>query len=107
MVGCIATQGSLCGYTLVKSSKWTENHIVFNNRCVRKTEAANVARHSWRLGPVRRAATNVATDVVSGKKGVVNGLRLNGTVGEVGGEAKGCYRMRRKKRQQGRLNLLR
>jgi len=41
--GCTAKQGSLCGHTLEKCLNCKGNHIAFNSRCEKKTEAAEAA----------------------------------------------------------------
>ena len=76
---------SLCGHTLEKCPNCNGNHIVFSNRCTKKTEAAKAARQIRGIDPAGRASANAATDVASGTNRVMLGHRPEGTATEGGG----------------------
>jgi len=84
VVGCTAKQGSLCSHTLEKCPNCKGNHIVFSNRCAKKTEAARAARHSRKIGQAGQAPTGATTGVVSGTNRVALGPRPKGTAAEGG-----------------------
>ena len=85
VVGCMATQGSLCGHTLEKCPNCKGNHIAFSSRCMKKSEAAKAARQSRKTGTAGRAPTSDAMHTATGTNIVVLGRRPRGGVAAEGG----------------------
>jgi len=86
VVGCTAKQGSLCDHTLEKCPKFKGNHIALSSRCANKTEAANAARQSRKMGLAGRAPTGEAMNTATGTHRVLLGLRPRGAAGDGGCE---------------------
>jgi hypothetical protein len=85
VVGCNATQESLCGHTLEKCPNYKGNHIAFSSRCVKERESTKAARQTRKIGLAGVASTSVARDMATGSNRVVLGPRTQ-VVAEGGGD---------------------
>jgi len=87
VVGCTATQRSLCGHTLEKCPNCKGSHIAFSSRCAKKSEAARAGWQSSTTGTAGRAPTGKATHTATGTNRVVLGHRPRGGGAADGGRA--------------------
>jgi len=86
VVECTAKQRSLCGHTLEKCPNSKGNHMALSSRCVKKTEAAKVARQSRKMGLAGHVPMGEAMNIAMGTNRVVLGLRSKGAAAAGGSE---------------------